>query len=89
MNRCERCGRRWCICIPGGASVEYMAAVVAAPALGPYLRGMDPAIEILEAVADIAAMPASEWGPHIHSLSGSCTTKQLVEALLVAMERCR
>lgn len=86
-GRCADCGRRWCICAPAGASVDYHTAVTPAPVHGPDRRAMDTTQEVLEAVADIAALPTSQWSPHIRSLATSYSSAQLVEALLVAMER--
>jgi hypothetical protein len=87
-DRCATCGRRWCACIPPGASVDYFTALPPAPMQGPDRRGLDANAEILEIAADIYwGMSPSEWLDHIRALAKDYTPAQLAEALVMAMER--
>jgi hypothetical protein len=87
MERCSRCGRRWCACIPAGASVDWFTAAPPGPMLGPDRRGVDANMEILEVVADVLALPVDEWSTHLRDLGAAYSPAQLTEALLVAVER--
>jgi hypothetical protein len=86
VNRCTKCGWRWCCCIPPGASVDWFTAGPHDPVLGPWQRGTDPTMEILETIADINALPQSEWGPHLAELVAAYTPAQFVDAIMFATE---
>lgn len=86
MKRCLRCGWRWCECIPPGASVDWTTAIPERPQYGPYLPGRDPAMEILETIADIHALPNCERDPHLAKLVATYSAEALADALLMAHE---
>lgn len=87
LKRCDRCGWRWCACIPAGASVDWFTAAPPGPMQGPWQRGMDATLEILEVVADVLHLSPDEWQAHLRDLAAAYSPDQIHEALVFAVGR--
>lgn len=84
MKRCEECGWRWCVCIPACASVDWFSDEPSAPVYGPWQRGQDSALEILETAADIAELHPHEQLQHYAALASAYPREAFVDALVYA-----
>lgn len=85
-GRCATCGRRWCVCIPAGASVDWAAAQEGAPVLGPDLPGEDAEQEVIESIADILHMPPEATETELRKVVDLYGGETIASALLYVLQ---